>query len=275
MNIYGKLLGEKVNIFDYEWCDILFIGRNKEYGAYQTRKESSKRHAYAIVITIVIALVGIFAPKAIKSVMPKKEVRNVEVTALSSLQIEQKKIDPVKEIKVEEIKPVKATIRFTPPVIKADAEVSDTQVMKTVDELNVSKASISTADQQGVFDDPDAVDVGELNQIVEDTASAPLLVVEQMPSYPGGDNELRKYLAEHIRYPDMARENGIQGRVYVQFVVNTKGKITNAVVVRGIDPSCDKEALRVVNTMPSWSPGRQNGMPVRVQFTIPINFVLN
>lgn len=275
MNIYSNLLGDKVNIFDYEWCDILFTGRNKEYGAYQTRKESSKRHAYAIVITIVIALIGIFAPKAIKSVMPKKEVRNVEVTALSSLQIEQKKIDPVKEIKVEEIKPVKATIRFTPPVIKADAEVSDTQVMKTVDELNVSKAAISTSDQQGVFDDPDAVDVGELNQIVEDTASAPLLVVEQMPSYPGGDNELRRYLAEHIKYPDMARENGIQGRVYVQFVVSTKGKITNAVVVRGIDPSCDKEALRVVNTMPGWTPGRQNGMPVRVQFTIPINFVLN
>lgn len=275
MNLYNKLFGVKVNTFDTEWIDILFTGRNKEYGAYQTRKDSSKRHIYAVIITILIAFIGIYTPKAIKSVIPKKEIRNVEVTALSSLQIEEKKIDPAKEIKVEEIKPVKATIRFTPPVIKADAEVSDTQVMKTVDELNVTKAAISTSDQQGVFNDPDAVDVDALNQIVEDTVAPPLLVVEQMPSYPGGDGELRKYLAEQIKYPDVARDNGIQGRVFVQFVVNTKGKITNAIVVRGIDPSCDKEALRVVNTMPNWTPGRQNGIPVRVQFTIPINFVLN
>ncbi|MCK9208711.1 MAG: TonB family protein, partial [Salinivirgaceae bacterium] len=206
---------------------------------------------------------------------PKREIKNVEVTALSDLKIETKKIDPVKEIKVEEIKPVKATIKFTPPVIKPDDEVTDTVQMKTVEELNIAKASISTSDQKGVFEDPDAVDIGELNQIVEDTVSPPLMIVEQMPEFPGGEFELRKYISQHVVYPEIAKENGIQGKVFVQFVVNARGKITNVTVVRGIDPSCDREAIKVIKNMPDWIPGKQSGVPVRVQYVVPINFVLN
>ena len=276
MDLYNKILTAKVNIFNNDWCDILFIGRNQEYGAYITRKETSKRHLTAMIITLIIVLLAIFAPSAIKSVLPERKVVNVDITELSKLQIEtQKKVDEAKVVRVEEIKQVKATIRFTPPVIKEDAEVSDTVQMKTVDELNVSKAAISTTDQAGVFDDPDAVDVGELTQIVEDTLAPVQLVVEQMPDFPGGRGELLKFIGQNVKYPEIAKENGIQGKVFVQFVVNTKGKITNVVVIRGIDPSCDKEAIRVVKMMPDWIPGKQNGLPVRVQFVVPINFVLN
>jgi protein TonB len=267
-------MAQKVNIFNNEWCDILFKDRNKEYGAYIARRLSNKNHFKAIVITIVVFTIAIIAPSTLKKILPKGERKNVEVTELSNLILEAKKIDQIKEIKVEEIKPIKATIKFTPPVIKPDEEVNDTAVMKTVEELNISKSAISTTDQKGVFDDPNAVDIGELNQIVEDTVSPPLYVVEQMPSFPGGDQELRKYIAENVKYPEIAKENGIQGRVFIQFVINQKGKVTNAIIVRGIDPSCDKEALRVIKSMPDWIPGKQSGVPVRVQFVVPVNFVL-
>lgn len=100
-------------------------------------------------------------------------------------------------------------------------------------------------------------------------------VVEQMPEFPdGGMAGLMKYLGSSIRYPAIAAENGVQGRVTVQFVVNRDGSIVDAVVLRGVDPYLDKEALRVINGMPKWKPGMQRGKPVRVRYTVPVNFRL-
>ncbi len=99
-------------------------------------------------------------------------------------------------------------------------------------------------------------------------------IVEEMPQFPGGEGELQKYLSTSVKYPVIAQENGIQGKVFIQFVINTKGEVTNATVLRGVDPSLDKEALRVVQAMPTWKPGKQRNRPVRVSYTVPINFVL-
>ena len=99
-------------------------------------------------------------------------------------------------------------------------------------------------------------------------------IVEDMPEFPGGDIALRKYIANSIKYPEISIENGIQGKVYVSFVVTKDGTIANAKIARGVDPSIDKEALRVVNTLPKWKPGYQRGEPVNVSYTVPINFVL-
>ncbi len=99
-------------------------------------------------------------------------------------------------------------------------------------------------------------------------------IVEDMPEFPGGEAALRQFIASAIKYPVIAQENGIQGRVYVTFVVNTDGSIADAKIARGVDPSLDKEALRVVNTLPKWKPGMQRGKAVRVSYTVPINFVL-
>ena len=100
-------------------------------------------------------------------------------------------------------------------------------------------------------------------------------IVEDMPDFQGGGQDaFRRYIAENLRYPQIAAENGIQGRVFVQFVVNADGSVSDATVVRGVDPSLDREALRVVMSSPRWTPGRQRGQPVRVAFTFPINFVL-
>ena len=96
-----------------------------------------------------------------------------------------------------------------------------------------------------------------------------------MPTFPGGDDALRKFIAQSVKYPVIAQENGIQGRVFVSFVVNSKGEVTNVKVARPFDPNLDKEAVRVVQSMPKWAPGKQRGKPVKVSYTVPINFVLN
>ena len=99
-------------------------------------------------------------------------------------------------------------------------------------------------------------------------------MLKKCPEFPGGELALRKYIANAIKYPVIAQENGIQGKVYVTFVVDKDGGISDARVARGVDPSIDKEALRVVNALPKWKPGKQRGAAVRVSYTVPINFVL-
>lgn len=100
------------------------------------------------------------------------------------------------------------------------------------------------------------------------------MVVEEMPEFPGGMAECLKFLGKNIKYPTIAQENGVQGRVIVQFVVNQDGSIVDPVVVRSVDPYLDKEALRVIKTMPKWKPGKQRGKPVRVKYTVPVTFKL-
>ena len=108
----------------------------------------------------------------------------------------------------------------------------------------------------------------------EESAQQIFTVVEEMPKFPGGDAELLKFIAKSIKYPVIAQENGIQGRVICAFVVNRDGSVVDAEVLRGVDPSLDKEALRVIGTMPKWTPGKQRGKPVRVKYTVPITFRL-
>ena len=108
----------------------------------------------------------------------------------------------------------------------------------------------------------------------EEATEEIFVVVEEMPEFPGGQSALMKYLSENIRYPVIAQENGIEGRVICPFVVERDGSITDVQVVRGVDPSLDKEAVRVIQSMPKWKPGKQRGKPVRVRFTLPIVFRL-
>jgi len=113
--------------------------------------------------------------------------------------------------------------------------------------------------------------VTEEKEKVEDEI---FVVVENMPEFPGGELALRKFIAQAIKYPTIAQENGIQGKVFVNFVVDKDGSISNAKIARGVDPSIDKEALRVIMTLPKWKPGMQRGKAVRVSYTVPISFQL-
>lgn len=100
-------------------------------------------------------------------------------------------------------------------------------------------------------------------------------VVEVMPQYPGGQIAMLKYIMENIKYPEQAMKKGIQGRVVVSFIVEKDGRVSNVRLLRSVESSLDKEAVRVVKSMPKWSPGKQNGKPVRVRFNVPVMFKLN
>ena len=266
-----------IDINQKEWCDIIFKGKNKNFGAYVLRKEYHKQQIKSLIIASILFALALLSPSLIKTVLPEKKVKVVEVTSLANV-----KNEPIKQ--KEEIidapppPPLKSSIKFTPPVIKPDEEVQEVDEIKRQDELSETKVAISVADIQGQDDNEAAVDVAELDknqEITQETEEEIFVVVEQMPEFPGGEIALRQWIAENVKYPVMASENGVQGKVYVQFVVDKDGRISNARIARGVDPSLDKEALRVVNSLPRWNPGRQRGEPVRVSYTVPINFVLD
>ena len=139
-------------------------------------------------------------------------------------------------------------------------------------DANVEETTIKSSE-----DDNTAVEIKYIEPVVEEEEPVEeeiFMVVEQMPEFPGGMAELMKFLSTNIKYPTIAQENGIQGRVIVQFVVNQDGSIVDPVVMRSVDPYLDKEALRVISTMPKWKPGMQRGKAVRVKYTVPVTFRL-
>ena len=171
---------------------------------------------------------------------------------------------------------MKSSIKFTAPVIKKDSEVRDEDEIKSQTELTQTKVAISIADVKG-NDEANGKDIADLKQVV---TQAPVEeekvfdMVEQMPQFPGGPSELMKYISEHMKYPTIAQENGTQGRVTCQFVVGSDGSVRDVNVLRGVDPYLDKEAIRVIKSMPKWIPGKQNGKAVSVKYTVPIIFRL-
>ena len=150
---------------------------------------------------------------------------------------------------------------------------------KVVEVLNIVEDDVEIEDELEIqdteADDETVIDVAPVIQEEEEVDEGQVFfIVEDMPEFPGGELALRKFIANAVKYPVIAQENGIQGKVYVNFVVDKDGSITNARIARGVDGSLDKEALRVVNSLPKWKPGKQRGKPVRVSYTVPINFVL-
>lgn len=267
-------MAQKTDIFNEAWCDIVFEDRNKEYGAFELRKQSSRRHLMALISTVVLFTLALVAPTLIEKMIPEEEEAMVEVATLADLKME-KKIEKPKENFIAEPPPppLKSTIKFTPPVIKPDEEVADDEMIKTQEEVTKTDTKISIQDVQG-SDDEDAVDIADLNDDVVGEAGEVFMVVEQMPDFPGGTEALLKFIQSNLRYPQIAADNGITGRVYLSFVVNTDGSIVDIQVMRGISRECDAEAVRVIKSMPKWIPGRQNGTAVRVKYTVPIVYVL-
>lgn len=274
-------MAKDIKLNSSEWCDVVFEGKNKQYGAYKLRQSSSKRHIVAFLVILVFAgfvsaLPGLISE--IKKLAVNQE--NIDETfELSNIPVEQE-IPEENKIAQETAPPpppLKTTVQFVPPTIAKDEEVSDKDVMKSQDEIQESRIQISVASVTGTSDK--GIDIAELREhkvIVEEkpVEEKPFVTVEQMPTFPGGEAEMQKFIREHLRYPVVAQESGIQGRVTLRFVVSKTGAIENVTVVRGIDPSCDKEAVRVVQSMPKWIPGKQNGMNVPVYFNLPIQFKL-
>lgn len=274
----------KIDLISSDWVDLVFEGRNKAYGAYRLRKSTTKRNILAMV-AVVILLVVAFIILTVKNFVDEQRAK-VAMTQVAELtnydqpkkkaEVKQKKVEVEPERVVER---VKSSIKFTAPVIKKDEEVKPDEELKTQDELMSTKTAIGTFDVKGnddangeilkakeVIAEPEPPKHEEENKVFD--------IVEQQPLFPGGPTALMKYLSENTKYPVVAQENGVQGRVTVQFVVEKDGSISDVHVLRGVDPSLDKEAVRVVKSMPRWTPGKQNGSAVRVKYQVPVTFRL-
>ena len=273
----------KINLTSNEWNNLVFEGRNKKYGAYDMRKNSNNRHIKALVIVLALALFAFFLPKLVKTIIPKKleeELKMTEVTALSNLppaETPPEEVKPMYEELLPPPPPLKSTIKFTAPVIKKDHEVAEEHEIKDQQEVIKSDLQISIADVKGT-NEKDGKDIAELKEVIQAPAVAKdttFVTVEQMPQYPGGEAEMRKYIAKTLKYPRVAEENGIEGRVTVRFVVTKTGDVNGVEVIKGVDQYLDKEAVRVIASMPKWIPGKQNGISVNVYYVAPIVFKMN
>ena len=280
----------KIDLYDPKWVDMVFAGKNKEYGAYQLRKGTSGRNIKALLILIIAAALvgGFLAWKVIEQKQAEEQQAYMEAMELAKLQEQAKK---EKEKKPEQVKPkveqkkeipvARETQKFTAPVIKKDELVKEENQVKQMDALD-DKVAVGTENKEGVKDRNVEAVRNDIAVAAPPPPPAPkpevankvFDVVEEMPSFPGGQGALMAFLSSNVKYPVVAQENGVQGRVIVGFVVEKDGSITDVKVMRSVDPSLDREAQRVVKSMPKWKPGKQNGSAVRVKYTVPVLFKL-
>jgi len=226
-----------------------------------------------MIIIAIVAVVGFSLPKLIEMVKPKQREIVTEVTQLSQLDKPEVKNDVKKPTPVEPPPALKSSIKFTAPVIKKDEEVKEEY--KSQEEITNTKVAISIADVKG-NDESGGKDIADVKQAVtQEVEETVYKVIEQMPVFPGGDVELLKYISKNLVYPPIAAENGVQGKVTLRFVVSKSGSVDRVEVVRSLDTACDKEAVRVVKSLPKFIPGKQNGVNVSVWYTLPITFKLN
>ena len=279
----------KIDLYDPKWVEMVFAGKNKEYGAYQLRKSTSGRNIKALLILVIAAALvgGFLAWKVIEQKQAEEQQAYMEAMELAKLQQqakkEEKKKEPVKP-KVEmkkEIPVARETQKFTAPVIKKDELVKEENQVKQMDKLD-DKVAVGTENKEGVKDRTVEAVRNDIAVAAPPPPPAPkpevatkiFDVVEEMPSFPGGNGALMSYLNGNTKYPVVAQENGVQGKVIISFVVERDGSISDVKVARSVDPSLDREAQRVVKSMPRWTPGKQNGQTVRVKYTVPVVFRL-
>jgi periplasmic protein TonB len=273
----------KLDLVSNEWTDLVFEGRNQAYGAYKLRKGTTKRNIWSIIIVALAAVLLFLGLQLQKMAQANKTVENTQAVELAKLQEKKKeaKVEKKEVIRQEPekvVEQVKSSVKFTAPVIKKDEEVKEEDEIK-LDEVEKSNKAVGAFNVQGndevggaVLKAKEEIAAPEPPKHVEE--SKVFDVVEQMPSFPGGAAALMAYLRDNMKYPVVAQENGVQGRVVVSFVVEKDGSITDVQVARSVDPSLDKEAQRVVKSMPHWIPGKQNGSAVRVKYNVPVTFKL-
>jgi protein TonB len=252
----------RVPVFD----DIVFEYRNKEYGAYRLRKKYNRNVIIALLIGVIIMSTAIITPylnaKALES-RQKRAERQVEII-MENLDQPNETVAPPPPPPPPPQDVVQQS-RYVPPVVVDSIKPEEATQLMTADEAQVEVKNEEVVEV-----------VEEVKEEVkeEEPEPEPFVVVEEMPMFPGGDAELLKYIAEHTQYPEVAKENNIQGRVIVRFCVTSKGTINQVSVLKGVDPELDKEAMRVVESLPSFKPGKQGGKPVPVWYMVPITFTL-
>ncbi len=259
--------------------DIVFEHKNKEYGAYVLRKAYARFLTYAVMgagLTFILSISSPLIFNIIKEMTGKRE--NLEV--LTNREVDLGKLEKEKDLEEKIIeKPkeqiVKSTYEYVAPVIKADEEVKvayeapkeDKEVGKTTQTADPTSINLDEMTLPDANSDPNG------GKPVEEKVEV-FKFVEEMPTFPGGQDALLAFFATNVKYPEIARRAGVEGKVFVQFVVGKDGNVTQSSIAKGIGAGCDEEAIRVTKMMPKWNPGKQNGRPVLVQVIVPIQFKL-
>ena len=253
---------QKAPAFD----DIVFEERNKEYGAYKLRKRYNRNMSIALLIGVLIISTAIITPY-----INAKAAENRSKRAERQVEIKMENLDqPNQQVAPPPPPPPPPTDvvqqqKYVPPVVVDSIKPEDVKQLMTADQAQTEVTNKEVVEVvQAVKEEVQEAEPEEV----------PFVVVEEMPMYPGGDVELLKYIAEHTQYPEVAKENNIQGRVIVRFCVTAKGGVSQVSILKGVDPELDKEAIRVVNTLPAFKPGKQGGKPVPVWYMVPITFTL-
>ena len=284
-------MAKEVDLSSREWCDLVFEGKNKDFGAYVIRTESPKRHNKAVLWTIIGAIIfGLLAFGFVKANQYLEERRLAEQgeqeEVLIDMSQDAEEPEPEQE-RLEQPKPevlpeeVLKSVKVTELQIVEDDKVKKEDEIKTQDELKETETAFGQKDNEKGTEDRNVTRTLKEEVVVEKPVEKKeekkeeiFRSVEQMPQFPGGEAALMKYLQSHINYPPMAAENNVQGRVVVQFVVDKTGKVGEVKVVRSVDKDLDKEAVRVCKSLPKFTPGRQNGQAVSVWYTLPVTFKL-
>ncbi|MBJ6119885.1 energy transducer TonB [Pontibacter sp. BT310] len=260
--------------------DIVFAGRNKAYGAYLLRKLYNSHITKAAIIATILFAFFISIPLISKMIAGDEEevideriITEVDLAPPPPLEEQAPPPPPPPDLPPPP-PPVAATVKYTPPVVKRDEEVREEEEIPDVEVLKEIDAGTKTVEGvKGVPPDLGDID-GTSDVVAEVVEEKPYEYVEQMPTFPGGELEMQKYIAKNIRYPAAAQRAGIEGLVVVSFVVSKTGEISEVKVLKGLGAGTDEEAMRVVKSMPKWNPGKQNGRAVPVRFTVPVRYTI-
>ena len=281
-------MAKDVDLTSREWSDIVFEGRNKEYGAYVLRVNSKRRHMKAAIWTLIgLFAIGIAVSSylSVQAYIAEQEAKITDQLDQQMVELADTQEEEEEEIqeKVEMPEPealpeeILNTVKVTELLISKDEDVKAEDEIKTQDELKETETAFGATDFDKGTDDRNVVREYKNEVIVEEKKPEPEQVftaVEQMPQFPGGDAALMKFLSSNINYPQVAMENGVQGRVIVQFVVTKNGSVGEVKVIRSVDRELDKEAIRLCKSLPKFIPGKMNGQAVNVWYTLPITFKL-
>ncbi|MBP3638733.1 MAG: energy transducer TonB [Muribaculaceae bacterium] len=282
-------MAKDVDLSSQEWRDIIFEGKNKEYGAYTLRAASASRHNKSVIIVLsvlaVILVLLILMMKGVFSKAEEEQLVSATEQEIVTYEAEEEEIEEEEQFEIpdepeEVIAPeeVANEQRITDLLIVQDEEFDKEKEVKDQEKMMENEAQAGAIDITEGTNDLNKVQVKE--QVIAETKPVEeekvynIAMVEQKPEFVGGEAAMYKWLSDHINYPAAAAEEGVSGRVVVEFEVSKTGSIEKVRVIRGRHPALDKEALRVVKAMPKWNPGRNNGQPVKVTYTLPVTFRL-
>ncbi len=263
--------------------DIVFANRNRAYGAYQLRRAYTCYLGRALGIGLLFIGFGIALPQILNA-LSHKFAKPVYVDMIREIGpppvIENTPPPPPPPPLPTPPPPMRATVRFVPPTPTPDELVREEQPPAQDDLLN-AEAEVSNKNRESNGEAPPSLDdvsdfpteIGTSGTKADETEYN-MVTVQKPPTFPGGEQELLKYLAENIKYPPLARETNIQGTVALSFVIGKDGRVSDVSILKDIGGGCGKEAVRVVESMPRWSPGEASGYPVKVRFTLPVKFRL-